>query len=377
MTPTSTPRAPAAVAPGGDGPSTTTRGGGPDGTTGSAADGTAGSPAGGVDLSSIDTGLDAAVRTGLAEIEVALHEVVAGADPSVTAPARHLLDAGGKRFRPTLTLLASYFGDPHAPGVIPSALVVELTHLATLYHDDVMDEASLRRGAPAANRAYGNTVAILTGDYLFAKASETAASLGRDVVMIQARTFSRLVQGQIRETAGVPAGADRLAHYLSVVADKTGSLVGTAAQFGGLLGGAGPEATEVLRVFGEKIGVAFQLADDLLDVVGQGGALGKTPGTDLREGVATLPVLLALADPASTPAPLQAALDEVAAGRALADDRVTEVLRALRGHPAIEASRAVVDRWTSDAREVLTALPDGAARHALDQLARSVGTRSS
>lgn len=332
---------------------------------------------GGVDLSAIDPELEEAVRAGLTRIETALHEVVAAADPSVTAPARHLLDAGGKRFRPTLTLLAAHFGDPHAPGVVPAALVVELTHLATLYHDDVMDEASLRRGAPAANRTYGNAVAILTGDYLFAKASETAASLGRDVVAIQARTFSRLVQGQIRETAGVPAGTDRLDHYLSVVADKTGSLVGTAAQFGGLLSGAGPETTETLRAFGEKVGVAFQLADDLLDVVGTDGTLGKTPGTDLREGVATLPVLLALADPASTSSALRAALDDVGAGRELDDERVEGALRALRQHPAIDASRAVVARWTQDARAVLRTLPSGPARDALDRLALSVGTRSS
>ena len=134
-------------------------------------------------------------------------------------------------------MLAAEFGDPHAPGVVPAALVVELTHLATLYHDDVMDEADLRRGAPSANARWDNSVAILTGDFLFARASDIVADLGPEAVRIQAQTFARLVQGQIRETVGPGDGEDPLAHYLSVVADKTGSLIATSARFGARVAG--------------------------------------------------------------------------------------------------------------------------------------------
>lgn len=326
----------------------------------------------GVDLVGLDPGLDAAVRLGLERIEVALHEAVSVADPRVTAPARHLLDAGGKRFRPTLTLLAAHFGDPAAPGVVPSALVVELTHLATLYHDDVMDEAQLRRGAQAANRAYGNTVAILTGDFLFARASDIASDLGQEAVQIQARTFSRLVQGQIRETAGPPPGVDPLAHYLTVVADKTGSLVATAARFGGLLSGAPPEQVAVLREFGEQIGTVFQLADDLLDVSADGSELGKQPGTDLREGVRTLPVLLALAEPGP-------ATDELARALTgdLSDDRaLADALLLLQAHPGFARARSFVADRVATARALLDGLPDTAARAALDSLAAAVASRT-
>ena len=149
-----------------------------------------------------DPGLAEALRHGLDQVEAALHDAVKSDYPFVTEASTHLVDAGGKRSRPLLVLLASQFGDPTAPGVVPSAVVVELTHLATLYHDDVMDEAALRRGAASANARWDNTVAILTGDFLFARASDILADLGPDAVRLQARTFERLVTGQIRETVG-------------------------------------------------------------------------------------------------------------------------------------------------------------------------------
>ena len=179
-----------------------------------------------------------------------------------------------------------------APGVVPAAVVVELTHLATLYHDDVMDEAAIRRGAVSANARWGNSIAILTGDFLFARASDILADLGPECVRIQARTFERLVHGQIRETVGPDEDGDPIEHHLRVLADKTGSLIGTSARFGAMLAGADEEIAEILTRYGERIGVAFQLSDDLLDVVSETGQSGKTPGTDLREGVATLPALL-------------------------------------------------------------------------------------
>jgi heptaprenyl diphosphate synthase len=173
--------------------------------------------------------------------------------------------------------------------------VVELTHLATLYHDDVMDEAPVRRGAPSVNARWDNSIAILAGDFLFARAADLAADLGPEAVRVQARTFSRLVHGQIAETVG-PRDSDPIEHYLRVITDKTGSLIGTSARFGAMFSGAPQPVVDALAQYADTIGVAFQLSDDLLDIASESAESGKTPGTDLREGVPTLPVLYALAD---------------------------------------------------------------------------------
>jgi heptaprenyl diphosphate synthase len=254
---------------------------------------------------------------------------------------------------------------------VPAAVVVELTHLATLYHDDVMDEASLRRGAASANARWDNNVAILTGDFLFARASDILADLGPEAVRLQARTFERLVTGQIRETVGPDPGDDPVEHYLSVVADKTGSLIATSGRFGALLSGASPSVVDVMTLFGERIGVAFQLSDDLLDVSSEAAASGKTPGTDLREGVPTLPVLHVRrrADPAD--ARLLELIDSD-----LDDDSLhEEALELLRRNQAMDAAREDVRRWADDARRVLQPLPAGAARAALESLCDVVVTR--
>lgn len=188
-------------------------------------------------------------------------------------------------------MLASQFGDPDAPGVVPSAVVVELTHLATLYHDDVMDEADVRRGVESANTRWGNSVAVLTGDFLFARASHILADLGPDAVRIQAEAFERLVTGQILETAGPRDGRDPVDHYLDVLSGKTGSLVAVSGRFGALMAGADERTVDILTQYGERLGIAFQLADDVLDIASDSHESGKTPGTDLREGIPTLPVL--------------------------------------------------------------------------------------
>ena len=247
-----------------------------------------------------DPDLEKSVRAGLERIEAALREAVRADDDFVADAASHLVNAGGKRFRPLVSVLAAHFGDPAPEAVTAGAVVVELTHLATLYHDDVMDEATVRRGAVSANARWDNTVAILTGDFLFSRASNLLADLGTDAVRLQARTFERLVIGQIRETVGPRPGADPIEHYLAVLADKTGSLIATSAQFGAVFAGVDPRTVDILRRFGEQIGVAFQLSDDILDIAVRVAESGKTPGTDLREGVATLPVLYVLAgtDPA-------------------------------------------------------------------------------
>jgi heptaprenyl diphosphate synthase len=319
-----------------------------------------------------DPALDAAVRQGMESVEALLHDSVKSADAFVADVATHLLSAGGKRFRPLVALLASHFGDPTASGVIPSAVVVELTHLATLYHDDVMDEAVMRRGADSANSRWGNAIAILTGDFLFARASDILADLGPEAVRLQARTFERLVQGQIRETVGPVAGEDPVEHYLRVLADKTGSLIGTSSRFGAMMSGAEDPVVELLTQWGERIGVAFQLSDDLLDLESESGESGKLPGTDLREGVPTLPVLLLRRDASPADVDLVAALDGD-----LADDRaLRQVLAELRAHPVMDRAREVTTGWATDARSVLEPLPDVPARHALASLCDYVVRRT-
>jgi heptaprenyl diphosphate synthase len=256
--------------------------------------------------------------------------------------------------------------------VLPAAVVVELTHLATLYHDDVMDEALVRRGTVSANARWSNTIAILTGDFLFSRASDMLADLGPEAVRIQARTFERLVQGQIRETVGPEPGTDPLAHYLQVVADKTGSLISTSARFGAMFSGAPDPVADVMIRYGERIGVAFQLSDDLLDITSESSDSGKTPGTDLREGVTTLPVLHAR----RSTDPSDARLLELLGADLSDDDRHRETLALLRAHSAIKATRADLERWAADARDSLQPLPDGPAKRALDALCDFVVART-
>ena len=324
----------------------------------------------GLDVS--DSALEASLTAGMATVEEALRAGVKSDYPFVTETSRHLVDAGGKRFRPLLTLLASHFGDSAAPGVIPAAVVVELTHLATLYHDDVMDEAPLRRGAPSANSRWDNTVAILTGDFLFARASDLLADLGPEAVRIQARTFERLVIGQIRETVGPAPGQDPVEHHLQVLADKTGSLIATSGRFGAMLSGADSSVVDVMTRFGERIGVAFQLSDDLLDIGSASAVSGKTPGTDLREGIATLPALYVLVGTDVRDEQLRSMLL-----RALPDDTEhAAALEMLRAHEAMDRAGSELHRWIDAAREALEPLPDVPARAALVALCDAVMNRS-
>ena len=242
-------------------------------------------------LTQPDADFEAFVRRRIDAIELRLAEAAAAQTAFTSDAAQHLLAAGGKRFRPLLVVLASQlYAGAEDSAIDRAAIVMELTHVASLYHDDVMDEAEVRRGVPSANSRWGNTVAIMVGDFLFARASSTVATLGTDYVMLQAETFARLVQGQIAETRGLSEGEDPLRHYLDVIADKTGSLIAASTVFGGMVCGAPPEVLSALAAYGEEIGLVFQLSDDLLDIASD--ASGKTPGTDLREGVPTLPVLL-------------------------------------------------------------------------------------
>jgi heptaprenyl diphosphate synthase len=321
----------------------------------------------------LDPELEARLSARMDDVEKALHDHVESEAPFVTEAARHLMEAGGKRFRPLLCFLAAETGDAANDDVLTAACVVELTHLASLYHDDVMDEADLRRGAESANARWDNHVAILTGDFLFSKSSELTASLGPEAVRIQARTFTRLVEGQILETLGPRPDEDALDHYLRVVAGKTGSLIATSARYGAMFAGASTEIVDALTSYGEKVGVAFQLSDDILDIASESAESGKTPGTDLREGVPTLPVLIAR----KSEDPADARLLELLDGD-LADDALhTEALTLLRAHPAMAAARDYVASEAAEAKRLLTALPEGSVRMALETFADVVANRSS
>ncbi|OON78427.1 polyprenyl synthetase family protein [Streptomyces tsukubensis] len=327
-------------------------------------------------LSVRDQALEADAQAGLAAVEEGLLEATKSDVPFITEAAQHLVRAGGKRFRPLLVMLAAQFGDPYAPGIVPSAVVVELTHLATLYHDDVMDEADVRRSVESANARWGNSVAVLTGDFLFARASHILADLGPEAVRIQAEAFERLVTGQILETAGPRDGRDPIEHYLDVISGKSGSLIAVAGRFGAMMSGADETVVDVLTQYGERLGVAFQLADDVLDIASDSHESGKTPGTDLREGIPTLPVLRLreLAERLGLPEDVE--LSALLASDLTDDIRHAEALAGLRAHPALDLARKDTVRYAEEARATLAPLPECAAKDALMQLCDAVVHRT-
>ena len=320
----------------------------------------------------LSSALKADLAKRMLDVEALLRLQIEGKYPLVIETSRHLVEAGGKRLRPLLTLITSHYGDPTAHGIIEAAVVCELTHVATLYHDDVMDEAPLRRGVQSANSRWGNTVAILTGDYLFARTSDMLADLGPAAVHLQAQTFERLVIGQIMETQGPAEGGDPLQHYLSVVADKTGSLIAASAQFGAMLAGAPSEQIIALAAFGEKIGITFQLVDDVIDIASQSDESGKTPGTDLKEGVPTLVTLNVLKSTRTQDRDLQELLKAPISDQIV----VNQVLDQLRQHPALEQSREQVLGIANQARQLLGPLPVNDATSALFSLCDAVIDRS-
>jgi heptaprenyl diphosphate synthase len=312
-----------------------------------------------------DPALAADITDGLALVEDGLRDATSAQHALLSEASAHLVEAGGKRFRATLVLLAAQFGNPKDRRIVPAAVAIELTHLATLYHDDVMDEAAVRRGLPSANTRWDNTVAILTGDFLFARAAQILADLGPDAIRIQADTFARLVHGQIAETVGAAPGEDPLAHYLTVVTEKTASLIAAAGRFGAMFSGAPAGVIERVAPACEALGIAFQLSDDILDVASERVQSGKTPGTDLREGVHTLPVLHAL----RSARPADARLVELLSGGGLSDARLhAEALTLLREHPAMDLARADMRRWAEAARSEIMRLPDVPARSAFEAL---------
>ena len=326
-----------------------------------------------IGIPNLDPKFEAEILVGMSEVENLIREQVSGKYDFAVQTSRHLVDAGGKRLRPLLTLISSHFGNPKAKGIIESAVVCELTHLGTLYHDDVMDEAPLRRGVASANSRWGNSVAILTGDYLFAKVSQLLADLGPEAVRLQAHTFERLVIGQIMETEGKSAGLTPLEHYLAVIADKTGSLIAASARYGAMLSGADAEIMDALSNFGEAMGLVFQLADDIIDISSESNESGKTPGTDLREGVPTLVTLHIL----ESNDPKDAELKQLLSGPIKDETVVAQTLKVLRSHKAIEQSRSVIDKYSEETKRYVSQLPNCVAKDALISLSEAVVIRTS
>jgi heptaprenyl diphosphate synthase len=317
-----------------------------------------------------DEALEAEVRARLDRVEEALEKSVVADSDLLAATATYLLAAGGKRFRPMLVLLAGYFGDPTDPRLIPGSVAIELTHLATLYHDDVIDEADDRRGVPSANARWDNTVAILTGDYLFARASEISADLGTDVSRLLARTIAVLCDGQIREVDASGKPEQTEAAYLEIIRRKTAVLIATSCRLGGMLADAPDEHLGTLEAFGESLGMAFQLSDDIMDVTASQLELGKEPGTDMKEGVYTLPVLHALND-----GPSRDELQRILAHGAPDGELLDRALEIVRTGGSIEHARAAVATEVERAIGLARRLPDGPSRHALEQLSRFLAVR--
>lgn len=341
------------------------------------------------------TQLETLLSEDMERVENLLHQSVTGSSELVDELTSHLSNAGGKRLRPMLTLICGQLGayettaaetcvenpapDVLAPAhqdVVDAATAVELTHLATLYHDDVMDSAPQRRGVPAAQHQWGNNRAILAGDVLFARASRLVSRLGQRSIDYHARTFERLCIGQLNETFGPQNNEDPVEFYIQVLADKTGSLINTAAVFGAWHGGAADEIAEAVGLYGERIGVAFQLADDVIDLTSDGSVSGKTPGTDLVEGVITLPILLLRER-------LAAGTLDAEGQKLLADidsdltdpTRLASVVARLGASEVVEETRQIAQQWAADAVDALTPLPQSTVKQALIDLAQMMVDR--
>ncbi len=307
------------------------------------------------------------IEKSLELVEIELQEATENSDKILQQAARHLIDAGGKRVRAVLTLLASLLGDGATKDVIDAAAVVELTHLATLYHDDVMDDAPTRRGVPTAQNVYGNSVAILVGDLLLARASRIGVALGIEAIDLQAKTFERLCIGQLNETLGPKPTDDPIEHYIQVLADKTGSLIAASATLGAMLGNAPTQYLSALSEFGEKVGVAFQLIDDVIDI-SEAGPSGKTPGTDLRAGVPTMPVLLLRNKTDQASIDLLKKID----GDLSSDKQLAQVVKLLREHQVADEAYQEAIRWANESIAALDVLPDGQTKRALIHFAEAV-----
>jgi heptaprenyl diphosphate synthase len=317
-----------------------------------------------------DPVLEQELRSRLNDVEAALEKWVRSDTDFVTEAASYLVAAGGKRFRPLLVLLSGYFGDGTDPRLIDGATAIELTHVATLYHDDVIDEAETRHGVPSVNARWDNTVAILTGDFLFAKASEISADLGAEVTRLLARTIATVCDGQIREVA-ISGSTDQTEDaYMEIIRRKTASLIATSCRLGGMLSDASPDTTDVLDDFGMSLGLGFQLSDDIMDVISTEAELRKAPGQDMREGVYTLPVLYALQDGQRANELAQLLADGPPSG-----ERVQRALEIVRDDGSLARAREAVSHEVRRAKKLGEELEPGSARDALLHIAEFIAVR--
>jgi heptaprenyl diphosphate synthase len=299
----------------------------------------------------------------LERLEGCLRRSVAVEDPFLEEVAGHLLGAGGKRIRPILTLAAAHRAGPATERVLLGGVAVELVHVASLYHDDVMDEATTRRNVPSVNARWGNVVAVVVGDFLLARAAGIAADLGTDVAGLLARTLARMCEGQVLEASAAFDTHRSPESYLTAIAGKTASLMSTACQIGAMCSGADATVVAAMGALGEAIGMVFQIRDDVLDLAGTPSELGgKEPGRDIAEGVYTLPVLFAMEEADAGP--------ELAAllGGPVGPAELERVRALVLGSSALRRSLEVARRYGAEARAAAASLGDDAAARALGEL---------
>ena len=300
----------------------------------------------------------------LSRVEERILEASIADDPYLTKIAQHLLLAGGKRFRPLLALLAAEFGPAHDHRPVEAGVAVELIHLGSLYHDDVIDEADVRRGASSANANWTNTVAILAGDFLMARASEVAAThLNQESVRLLAATYADLVVGQTRELQLEGDLSHSIADYHEVIGGKTASLIRTSARLGAMAADADEATVEALSTWSWEVGMVFQIADDALDLVADEETIGKPAGSDIREGTFTAPILMASAGPGGT------RIHEIlGSGMPFGDEAVDEVIEIVRDGGYIDLTLESAMARLDDATAALAKLPECEARDVLQTL---------
>ena len=305
-------------------------------------------------------------------VEQALLEAVTTPDAYLTEIASHLISAGGKRLRPVMTLVASTVGSdgPASHEAVLGGISCELVHLGSLYHDDVMDEATTRRGVDTVNAKWGNLQAILAGDFLLARASEIAASLGTEVAGLLARTIGRLCEGQIEELRHTYDVSRPVGSYLESIDGKTASLYSTAARIGGIVAGHDRRTVDLLTDYGTAYGMVFQIVDDVLDLIATDEELGKPAGHDMEEGVYTLPVLHTLASGGSAAKELQAIL-----GKPLTSDERTKVLDIVRSNGGVQSAIDHARTFVEKSERICDDLPRSGSTDAMrESTAQLLGT---
>ncbi|MGV9856830.1 polyprenyl synthetase family protein [Streptomyces sp. NPDC003442] len=342
-----------------------------------------------MELTTGDPALTARLERGMDASEKWLRALAAEAqDPCVAEVAGHLFGPGGKRLRPLLALVGAEFGERAPSDTHPStaaasttdpspaveaAALAELVHVASLYHDDVMDQARTRRGVPSVNARWGNTTAVLAGNWLLSKAAQLAAELGPETIRLQSKVTNRLIMGQIRELVGPSDDDDPLSHYFTVVAGKSAALIAMALQLGAVRTGAPEHVVQTLAEYGEHLGIAFQISDDILDITSTSEVSGKEQGKDLAIGVASLPVLLALADERPEAGELRALLTAATAGPEGAG--LPRAVALLHRCGALAEARTVMNARLLRARTAANRLPDGPATRVLHALCDFVARR--